>query len=81
MDLVDTTKFRSLLISIADPTIKTIEISPVKTLKINNKLTSKQEQNLLDVLKINVEAFAWDYKDMKYIHPSIYTHCWPLNKF
>jgi hypothetical protein len=72
---------------IEDPTVKTIEISPAKTLKINNKLTSQQEQKLLDVLKINVEAFAWDYKDMKGIHPSICTHhiyikedCKPIRK-
>jgi hypothetical protein len=59
---------------IEDPSVKTIEISPAKTLKINNKLTSQQEQKLLDVLKRNIEAFAWDYKDMKGIHPSICTH-------
>jgi hypothetical protein len=59
---------------IEDPTVKTIEIIPAKTLKINNKLTSQQEQKLLDVLKRNIEDFAWDYKDMKGIHPSICTH-------
>jgi hypothetical protein len=61
-------------VEIEDPTVKTIEIIPAKTLKINNKLTSQQEQKLLDVLKRNIEAFAWDYKDMKGIHPSICTH-------
>jgi hypothetical protein len=72
---------------IEDPTVKTIEIIPAKTLKINNKLTSQQEQKLLDVLKRNIEAFAWDYKDMKGIHPSICTHhiyikedCKPVRK-
>jgi hypothetical protein len=40
------------------PTIKTIEISPAKTLKINNKLTSRQEQRLLDVLKRNIDFFC-----------------------
>jgi hypothetical protein len=59
---------------IEDPSVKTIEISPAKTLKIINKLTSRQEQKLLDVLKINIEGFAWDYKDMKGIHPSLCTH-------
>jgi transcriptional/translational regulatory protein YebC/TACO1 len=43
---------------IEDPTIKTIEIIPTKTVKINNKLTSQQEQKLLDVLKRNIEDFA-----------------------
>jgi hypothetical protein len=56
------------------PTVKIIEIIPTKTLKINNKLTSHQEQKLLDVLKRNIEAFSWDYKDMKDIHPSICSH-------
>jgi hypothetical protein len=72
---------------IEDPTVKTIEISPTKTLKINNKLTSQQEQKRLDVLKRNIEAFAWDYKEMKGIHPSICTHriyikegCKPVKK-
>jgi hypothetical protein len=45
-------------VEIEDPTIKTIEISPAKTLKINNKLTSQHEQKLLDVLKRNIEDFA-----------------------
>jgi hypothetical protein len=59
---------------IEDPSVKTIDINLAKTLKINNKITSQQEQKLLDVLKRNIEAFAWDYKDMKGIHPSICTH-------
>jgi hypothetical protein len=54
--------------------IKTIEIIPSKTLKINTKLTHQQEQKLLVVLKRNIETFAWDYKDMKCIHPSICAH-------
>jgi hypothetical protein len=58
---------------IEDVTAKTVEINPAKTLKINNKLTSHQEEKLLDVLKQNVEVFASDYKDMKGIHPSMYT--------
>lgn len=29
---------------------------------------------MLDALKINIEAFAWDYNDVKCIHPSICTH-------
>jgi hypothetical protein len=55
-------------------TIKTIEIHPSKTLKINTNLTDKQEHKLLVVLKKHIVAFAWDYKEMKGIHPSICTH-------
>jgi hypothetical protein len=56
------------------PTLKTIKISPAKTLKINNKLTSQQEHKLLDVLKRNIEDLGWDYKDMKGNNYSICTH-------
>jgi hypothetical protein len=62
------------IVDIEDPSAKTIEISPAKTLKINTKLTNQQEQKLLDVLKRNIESFAWDYKDMKeYILPFVLT--------
>jgi hypothetical protein len=43
---------------IEDPIVKIIEISPTKTLKINNKLTSQQEQKLLDVSRRNVKDFS-----------------------
>jgi len=46
------------IVEIEDPTAKNIEIIPIKTLKINNKFTSQQEQKLLDVLKRNIEDFA-----------------------
>ena len=59
---------------IGDTTVKTIEIIPTKTLKINTKFTDQQEKKLSKVLKKNIETFAWDYKDMKGIHPSICTH-------
>jgi hypothetical protein len=55
-------------------TIKTIETIPAKELKISNKLTSQRKQRLLDLLKRNIEAFAWDYKEMKGMHPSMCTH-------
>jgi hypothetical protein len=54
--------------------MKTIEIKFSKTLKIITRLTNQQEQKMLDVLKRNIESFAWDYKNIKGIHPSICTH-------
>ena len=32
------------------------------------------EIKLLDMLKLNLEAFAWNIKDIKGISPSIYMH-------
>jgi len=63
-----------------DQTIPTTSISnrktiePEKTLNINNNLTPKQEETLIQLLRKYKEAFAWDYPDMKGIDPQLCTH-------
>jgi hypothetical protein len=64
----------TITMDIEDPSIKIIEMICAKTLKISTKLTNQQEWKLLDVLKRKHEALAWDYNDIKGIHPSICTH-------
>jgi len=54
--------------------VKTVEITHSKTLKINTKLNVQQEYKLLVMLKRNIASFAWDYKDIRCIHPSIFIH-------
>eukprot|EP00253_Pinus_taeda_P019666 PITA_19666 len=52
----------------------TVEIEPGKTLNINPNLTDDQKQQLMNLLRENKEAFAWDYTDMKGISPELCTH-------
>lgn len=51
-----------------------MEIEPRNTLNINPNLSSAQTGNLVQLLRKYKEAFAWDYKDVKGIHPSLCTH-------
>jgi len=53
---------------------KIVEIEPGKTLNINANLTSKQEKNLIQLLRKHKEAFAWDYPNMKGIDLQLCTH-------
>jgi hypothetical protein len=55
------------------------EISPGKFLHINFELDAYQQKQLVYILKKQSGAFAWEYIDMKGIHPDtcihhIYTH-------
>ena len=50
------------------------EVSPGKFLQINVGLTESQQEQLLKVLKIQSGAFAWEYIDMKGIHPETCIH-------
>jgi hypothetical protein len=51
-----------------------VEIHPGKTLNINAKLDSSQQKKLIEILRKHSSAFAWDYTDMKGIHPTLCTH-------
>lgn len=61
---IDFEKMRTTLDTNSSP----IEIEPGKFLKINPNLTAEQSQLLLQKYK---NAFAWDYTDMKWIHPNL----------
>jgi len=54
--------------------VNIVEFSPSRTLKINPSLSAKREEQLCKVLRQHLDAFAWDYKEMKVVHPSICTH-------
>jgi hypothetical protein len=51
-----------------------VEIHPGKALNINAKLNSSQQKHLIEILRKHSSAFAWDYTDMKGIHPNLCTH-------
>jgi len=50
------------------------EVGPKKFLHINAGLSENQQAQLLEVLKKQVGAFAWEYTDMKGIHPDTCIH-------
>jgi len=54
--------------------VKNIEFWPEKTLKTNPFLSTLEEEQLCNLLKENLESFAWDYKEMKGVHPLVCTH-------
>ena len=47
--------------------VKTIEFGPEKTSKITPSLSALEEEKLWNMLKENLEAFAWIYKEMKWV--------------
>ena len=49
--------------------VKTIEFSLVKTLKINPSLSALGEEKLCNMLRENLEAFTWSYKEMREYTP------------
>eukprot|EP00253_Pinus_taeda_P013556 PITA_13556 len=51
-----------------------MEFGPERTLKINSSLSTSQEKELCSLLRNHLDAFAWSYKEMKGVHPSICTH-------
>ena len=50
---------------------KVIDFGPSLSLKINPNLSNEEEKHLCQLLKENLDAFSWDYKDMKGVHPSV----------
>jgi hypothetical protein len=53
---------------------KLVEISPGKPLYINSSLEPEQKTQVIEMLQRQFDAFAWDYADMKGIHPNTCTH-------
>jgi len=54
--------------------VKTIECGPEKTLQINTSLSALEEEKLCNMLRENLEAFTWSYKEMKGVYYSMCTH-------
>ena len=54
--------------------VKTIELGPKRTLKINPPLSAFKEEKLCNMIKEHLDAFAWSYKEMKGVHPSVCNH-------
>ena len=50
------------------------EVSPRNHLHVNVGLTKTQQEKLLKVLEKQTGAFAWEYTDMKGIHPDMCVH-------
>jgi len=63
------------------PNRKNIDIELGKTLSINNNLTPKQEEKMVQLLRKYKEAFAWDYPDMKGISRQLCTHHIYIEKY
>ena len=51
-----------------------VEIETDMTLNINPNLSPAQTNQLLQILRVEKEAFFWDYIDMKGIIPDLCTH-------
>ena len=67
----------SIDLCMVDPTslcVKNIEFSPERTLKTNPSLSTSQEKELCSILRKHLDVFAWSYKEMKGVHPSVCTH-------
>ena len=56
------------------PRVKNIEFGPERTLKINPSLSTSEEKELCNLLRKHLNAFAWSYKELKGVHPSVCTH-------
>ena len=50
------------------------DISLGKPLYINSSLEPEQKTQVIEMLQRQFDAFAWDYADMKGIHPDTCTH-------
>ena len=57
-----------------EPDTIPIEISHGKSLYLNPRLDSDQQTKLIQVLQKKSRAFAWEYKDMRGIHPDTCIH-------
>jgi hypothetical protein len=51
-----------------------VEIFLGKTLNVNHQLEEPQKQRLIELLQLHAKALAWDYIDIKEIHPSLCIH-------
>ena len=56
------------------PETTLVEISPGKFMHLNPELEKQQTEKLLELLKEQSGAFAWDYSDMKGIDPNTCSH-------
>jgi hypothetical protein len=54
--------------------VKSVEIIPGKCLYINSDLEVEQQDQLIQMIQEQSDAFAWDYSDMKGIHPDTCIH-------
>ena len=77
-ELVEETQSNPLVdLCVADMTslwVKNVDFGLERTLNINSSLSTSQEKELCSLLKNHLDAFAWSYKEMKGVHPSVYTH-------
>jgi len=77
-ELVEDTQANTLVdLCVTDPTspkVKNVEFGPKRTLNINSSLSPSQEKELCSLLNNHLDAFAWSYKEMKGVHPSVCTH-------
>jgi len=48
-----------------------VEFGSFKTMKINPSLSTHQEEKLCNMLREHLDDFAWSYKEMKGVHPSV----------
>eukprot|EP00253_Pinus_taeda_P020547 PITA_20547 len=78
VELVEDTQASALVdLCVTDPTsprVKSVEFSPERTLKISSSLSPSQEKELCSLLNNHLDAFAWSYREMKGVHPSVCTH-------
>jgi hypothetical protein len=51
-----------------------VELSPGKCLYINSELSLNQQEQLTKLLKEQSGAFAWEYIDMRGVHPDTCIH-------
>jgi len=77
-DLVEDTQASTLVdLYVTDsisPRVKNVEFGPKRTLKISSSLSPPEEKELCSLLNNHLDAFAWSYKEMKGVHPSVCTH-------
>ena len=59
---------------VVQPKTTLAEISLGKFLHLNPELEKQQTEKLLELLKEQSRAFAWDYSDMKGIDPNTCSH-------
>ena len=67
----------SIDLFVVNPTslcVKNIEFILERTLNINPSLSTSEEKELSSILRKHLDSFAWSYKEMKGVHPSICTH-------
>lgn len=50
------------------------EIGPSVTLNINPYISDEQEEHLCSVLRQDLDVFSWDYMEMNFMNPLVFTH-------